>query len=143
MTIRAWHIMREKSSVKPDTTAQDIAHKIISSGLPGLPVVNDAMEVVGMVTEHHILAALGEGLDLEKLPAQELMMTTPITADMNTSPEELIRMMLINNCCAVLPIVNNRKYVGVVSRHMLMEIKMSPYYTRFAQKDRKGPFVCL
>jgi predicted transcriptional regulator len=143
MAIGAWHIMREKTSVRPDTTAQEIAHKIISSGLPGLPVVSDTMEVLGMVTEHHILGAIGEGLDLEKIPAADLMMTSPVTADMHTSPDDLIRMMLVNNCCAVLPIVNNKKYVGVVSRHMLMEVYTSPHYSRFAQKDRKGPFLCL
>lgn len=41
MAICAWHIMREKISVRPDTLATKIAHKIISSGLPGLPVVRD------------------------------------------------------------------------------------------------------
>jgi len=33
MAIQAWHIMKEKISVTPETTAQDIALKMISSGL--------------------------------------------------------------------------------------------------------------
>jgi hypothetical protein len=71
------------------------------------------------------------------------MVKTPITADINTSPEELIQMLLVNNCCAVVTILNHGKYAGVVSRHLLMDVFTSPYYSRFAQKERKGPFVCV
>lgn len=143
MSIGAWHIMREKVSVAPDTTAREVSHKIIASGLPGLPVVNDAMEVVGMVTEYHILGALREDLDLDAIPAEQLMIKAPLTADVTTPPNDLIKMLLVNNCCAVIPIVHNNKYVGLISRHTLMDIYTSPHYSRFVQKDPKGPFACL
>ncbi len=71
------------------------------------------------------------------------MVKAPLVADISTSPEELIQMMLNNNCCSVVLIVNNGKYAGVVTRHMLMDIYTSPHYARFAQKDREAPFVCL
>ena len=100
-------------------------------------------EVLGLATEHAILGAIRQGLDLEQLTAATLMVKAPLIADISTSPEELIQMMLKNNCCSVVTIVNNGKYAGVVSRHMLMDIYTSPHYARFAQKDRKAPFVCL
>ncbi len=49
---------------------------------------------------------------------------------------------MANNRCAVIPIMNKDKYVGVVSRNMLMDIYTTPDHSRFVQKDRKGPFVC-
>jgi predicted transcriptional regulator len=143
MTIQAWHIMKEKISVTPETTAQDIALKMISSGLPAIPVVNNDQEVLGLATEQAVLSAIQQGLDLEQFTAAALAVKAPLTADISTSPEELIQMMVKHNCCSVVVIMNNGKYAGVVSRHMLMDIHTSPYYARFAQKDRKAPFVCL
>jgi predicted transcriptional regulator len=143
MAIQAWHIMREKISVGPDTPVQEVTHKIISSGLPAIPVVSETLEVLGMASEHAVLGAIRQGLDLERITAASIMVKTPITAEITTSPDELIQMMLANNCCSVITIVNNGKYAGVVSRHMLMDVFTSPHYSRFAQKDRKGPFVCL
>ena len=143
MAIQAWHIMKEKIRVAPDTTAQDVALKMISSGLAAVPVVNELQELLGLATEHVILGALQQGLDLDQLSAAALMVKAPLIADISTSPGELIQMMMKNNCCSVVTILNNGKYAGVVSRHMLMDIYTSPHYARFAQKDRKAPFVCL
>ncbi|OGW41595.1 MAG: hypothetical protein A2010_18490 [Nitrospirae bacterium GWD2_57_9] len=143
MAIQAWHIMKEKISVTPETTAQDIALKMISSGLAAIPVVNDRQEVLGLATEQAVLGAIQQGLDLEQFTAASLAVKAPLTADITTSPDDLIRMMVKHNCCSVVTILNSGKYAGVVSRHMLMDIYTSPHYARFAQKDRKAPFVCL
>jgi len=43
----------------------------------------------------------------------------------------------------VVAVVKDGKYVGVISRHMMMDIFTSPNYSRFASKDRKAPFACL
>ncbi|HUI46829.1 MAG TPA: CBS domain-containing protein [Nitrospirota bacterium] len=143
MAICAWHIMKENISVGPDTPALEVSNRITSSGLPGLPVVSDTQELLGMVNELHILEAIQKDIGLETITASHLMMKPPLVADANTAPEELIGMQLANRCCAVIPIVRNGKYVGLVSRHMLMDVFTSPHYARFVQKDRKGPFVCL
>ncbi len=143
MSINAWHIMKEKISVGPNTPAMEISNRITSSGLPGLPVVNDSQELLGMVNELHILEAIQKRSDLETITAEQLMVKPPLVADANSTPEELVSMQLANPCCAVIPIIRNGKYVGLVSRHLLMEVFTSPYYARFSQKDRKGPFVCL
>ena len=143
MSICAWHIMKEKILVEPDTTALEVSNKITSSGLPGLPVVSETQELLGMVNELHILEAIQQGTDLETITASQLMVKPPLVADAHTTPEELISMQLANRCCAVVPIINNGKYVGLVSRHMLMDVFTSPPHARFAQKDRKAPFACL
>jgi predicted transcriptional regulator len=143
MAIQAWHIMKEKVSVRPETSAQDLALKMISSGLPGIPVVNDSQDVVGIATEHGVLGAVQQGLDLQQLSAETLMIKVPLMADTGISPDRLVEMLHKNQCCSVVVLTNNGKYAGVVSRHMLMDIHTSPYYARFAQKDRKAPFRCL
>jgi len=122
---------------------QEVAHKLIALGLPAVPVVNDQLEVLGMAPEHAILEAIGKGMDLEQLTAEQIMITTPLIADINTSAEELITMLLKNRCCSVVAIMKDRRYAGVVSRHMLVDLYTSPAFARYTQKENKGPFVCL
>jgi CBS domain-containing protein len=141
MNISAWHIMREKIKVGLDTTAREVTMKIISSGLAAMPVVGDAQEVLGVVSENAILDAIREGQDLDNIPASKLMVPAPIIADAITSTDELIN-LLLKSCCSIVVVVKDKKYVGVVSRHMLMDIFTSPHYSRFAAKDRKAPFAC-
>jgi CBS domain-containing protein len=141
MGISAWHIMREKISVGPDTTALEVAMKIISSGLAAMPVVGDKQEVLGVVSENAILDAIRDDLNLEQIPASKLMVPAPIVADAVTPTNELIN-LLLKSCCSIVVVVKDNKYVGVVSRHMLMDIFTSPHYSRFAAKDRKAPFAC-
>ena len=143
MIIRARHIMREKIAVDQNMAVKKVAHKLMSTGYPGLPVVNDKMEVVGVVTEFNVLGAMREGLDLEKITAARIMSTEPTTAHVNTTADDLIQMMLLENF-TILPIVNdNRNYVGLVSRHTIMDAYLSPYFINFTSRERKGPFVCV
>ena len=141
MGINAWHVMREKISVGPDTTALEVAMKIISSGLAAMPVVDGAREILGVVSENAILDAIREERDLEGIPASTIMVPAPIVVEADTATTELIS-LLLKSCCSIVLVVKDNKYVGVVSRHMLMDIFTSPHYARFAAKDRKAPFSC-
>ena len=58
MSINAWHIMKEKICVGPKSTALEISNRITSSGFSGLPVVNESQELLGIVSELHILEAI-------------------------------------------------------------------------------------
>ncbi len=75
--------------------------------------MNDKKEFIGILIEFNVLGAMREGLDLEKITASRIMTTDPSTADLNTSSDDLIQMLLLNNF-SVIPSVHNKKYVGVV-----------------------------
>ncbi len=128
MALRAKDIMRKKVSAGINDTVKEAAHKMISTGLPGLPVVNDRMEVVGVLTEFNVLGAIREGMDLEKISTVRIMTPDPVTADTNASCYELIQTMLLNNY-TVIPIINNGKCAGVVSRLLVMDANLSPRYS--------------
>ena len=115
--------------------------KIISSGLSAMPVVGPNQELLGVVSENAILDAIRDDQDLEGIPAAKIMVPAPTIADANTPTDELIN-LLLKNCCSIIAVVKEKKYVGVVSRHMLMDIFTSPNYSRFAAKERKSPFAC-
>lgn len=141
MGICAWHIMKEKVSVGPDATAREVAMKIISSGLAAMPVVDKENVLLGVVSENAILDAIRSKEDLEAIPASKITVPAPIIVDANAPTDELIN-LLLKSCCSVITVVRDGKYVGVVSRHMMMDIFTSPHYARFASKDRKAPFAC-
>jgi len=140
MAIRAKHIMSGKISVGANTTVKEVAHKMITYGLPGMPVVNESMEVIGVVTEFNVLGAVREGMDLGKITASRLMTQNPATAEVNTSTDDLIQTMLLNNY-TMLPILNNQKYAGVVSRFSIMDALVSPDYSVFSAKELKESLV--
>ena len=141
MGINAWHIMREKISVGPETTALEVTMKIISSGLAAMPVVDDDRNLLGVVSENAILDAIKEERDLEGIQASALMVPAPSIAEATTSTQDVIS-LLLKSCCSVVAVVKDGKYVGVISRHMMMDIFTSPSYPRFASKERKTPFSC-
>ena len=142
MSINAWHIMKEKVSVGPEATAREVAMKLISSGLAAMPVVDANQELLGVVSENVILDAIRSKEDLEAIPAAKIMVQAPIVVDAETPTDELIT-QLLTSCCSVVMVVKEGKYVGVVTRHMMMDIFTSPHYARFASRERKTPFACL
>jgi len=134
--------MREKVSVAPDTTAREVAMKIISSGLAAMPVVDADRVLLGVVSENTILDLIREEWDLDSIQASAVMVPAPSIADAATSTHDIVS-LLLKSCCSVVAVVKDGKYVGVISRHMMMDIFTSPNYSRFASKDRKAPFACL
>jgi CBS domain-containing protein len=140
MAIRAKHIMSGKISVGANTAVKEVAHRMITYGLPGMPVVNESMEVIGVVTEFNVLGAVREGMDLGKITASRIMTPNPATAEVNTSTDDLIQTMLLNNY-TMLPILNNGKYAGVVSRFSIMDALVSPDYSVFSAKELKESLI--
>ncbi len=128
MALRARDLMRKKVSVGANSSVREVAHKMIATGLPGLPVVNENRETVGVITEFNVLGAIREGMDLEKITAARIMTPNPVTADTYASCFDLIQLMLLNNY-TVIPITSNGKCAGVVSRHAVMDANLSPRYS--------------
>jgi CBS domain-containing protein len=60
-TMAARHLLGKKVGLDVDSTGREIAYKFLSSGYPGLPVVDVRMEVIGVVTEYDLLGAIKAG----------------------------------------------------------------------------------
>ena len=94
MAIAAWHIMREKISVAPETTAREVAMKIISSGLAAMPVVDADRVLLGVVSENAILDLIREEWDLDRIKASAIMVPAPSIADAATSTHDIVSLLL-------------------------------------------------
>lgn len=127
-------------TVNPDTTIQELAATLVENKISGVPVVDDAGKLIGIVTEGDLLhkqtspkipavnlilgglASMKEyqqyNDDLKKLSAltaSEIMTTTLAIVQEDTTVKEISSIMVSKNINRV-PVVSNGKLVGLVSR---------------------------
>ena len=122
-----------KNWVERQTNGKDIANKLVSSRLAGIPVVDDkdSRKVIGIITEMNLLGIFREGMDPNDFTAETIMSGIPKTADIDTTAEELIDIMVENNFTTI-PITKNNKLVGVVDRCSIMDFFMTPSLEKYA-----------
>jgi CBS domain-containing protein len=128
-------------TVAPDSTVAHAIRLMLQKKISGLPVVNAAGRLVGMVTEGDLLRRVETGTErrrprwLEFLlgpgrlaeeyththgrKVEEVMTPSPVTASEGTSLDEIVRVMEKRQIKRV-PIVRGEQLVGIVSRANLL-----------------------
>lgn len=112
-----------------ETSARDLAVKLLSGMYSGLPVV-DGGKVIGVVTEFDLLKAIREGKALNKIIAEDIMTKDPICVEEETHVEEIIKIMTEHNIIRV-PVVKNGKLIGVISRCDILTSLIQPEFVTF------------
>lgn len=132
--IRAKYIMCKRTAVEKNTKGREVVYRMMASGCPGIPVVDDKTEVVGIVSMCDVLRVAREkGSDMDKISAEQMMSNKPVTADPDTSLEDLAKIMGENNY-SVIPIVKGKKLVGVVSGREIVDTYVEPHmYSTFEE----------
>jgi CBS domain-containing protein len=131
--IRAKYVMCKRTAVLKNKTGREVVYKMMASGCPGIPVVDEQSEVIGIVSMCDILKAAEKGSDLDKITVEQIMSKSPLTADRDTSLEDLSKIMFENNY-SVIPIVNGKKLVGIVSAREIIDTYIEPHlYTTFQE----------
>jgi len=93
---------------------------------PGLPVVNDDREVVGIVSEYEVLDAMKEHRTIHEFSAESIMgcghaehsgvCAEPLTVSMYT-PIEDVAMTFYEKRVSILPVVDDKKkLIGIIAR---------------------------
>ncbi len=133
--IRAKYVMCKRTAVSIDTMGREVVHKMMASGCPGIPVVDERSEVIGIVSMCNILKAAREnGSELDRISAGQVMSRMPVTADAEASLDELSRLMIEHNY-PVIPIVRGKKLIGIVSAREIIDTYMEPHlFSSFEEK---------
>ena len=123
-------IMHENiHSVSPDDRIIHARRRMIDENVARLPVMNNG-NLIGIISDNEIVFALSElkrsfplGKQkhrLEELLVNDAMKTTVIWADANISVEDAAKIMMKNNI-GFLPLMENKKVVGIITRTDLLK----------------------
>jgi CBS domain-containing protein len=124
-SIRAKDIMHPRISLHVKDKGDVVVNKLLAN-YPALPVVNDDLEVVGIVSEYDVLDAMKEHRTIHEFSAESIMScghaehagfcAEPLTISVNATIEE-IAVALYEKWVSMLPVVDDRKkLVGIVAR---------------------------
>ena len=112
-------------------SARDIAIQMLMGGFSGIPITERDGALVGIVSELDIIRALRAGKPLDTITAAEIMTAAVITVNVDTTVEEIMEMMDTKRIVRV-PVLEDGKLVGVVSRPDVLRAALEPKFMRFS-----------
>jgi len=109
--VTACSIMSRKVvSTRPSCKIEEVTRVLYFHGISGLPVIDEAQRVVGMVTEADVLGRITGQESVEDI------MSCPAFTIAEETPLEEIAALLTDKKVKRLPVVKDDKLVGIVSR---------------------------
>ncbi len=94
---------------------RNIASALVDRGYGSLPVVDDDMNLIGMVSEDELLTVLLKKQDEKRLEAKDFMTNNPITVDEDMPILDVIK-ILEDNKLIRIPVVKGTRLVGIITR---------------------------
>jgi CBS domain-containing protein len=115
-------------SVKPKTAIYDAIKLMVERNITGLPVVNDSMALVGVISEKDVLQLLYNCEDLkagDSGTVEHFMTPHPVAFNCE---DNLIAVCncLIKNHFRRVPVLDDGKLVGIITRKDLIKYIIEP-----------------
>lgn len=135
--MRARDIMtRHVVTIGPKASIHDAARLLSDYNISGVPVIDDAGQMIGIVTEADLLAKEG------KTVAD--IMTPRVTAAHEDTPVEVVAQILTSNHYKRLPVVRGEQVVGIVSRADIVRLMASRWVCAICGAEQAGyhPVAC-
>ena len=110
-------------------SAREIALYMLLGGFSGVPILDDAGVLAGIVTENDLLHAIREGTSLEDTTVDKIMTRNVVTVDVGTPIEEVMEVLESANILRV-PVMQAGTMVGIVSRPDLLRAAVEPQFER-------------
>lgn len=108
-------------SIKPDTPVLSAIDILLEKKISGLPVVDDQMFLVGVLSEKDLLNVLFlKDIDVD-MPIERFMSKKVIKFDVNDSVIDIADLFL-KKFIRRVPIVENDKLVGIISRRDILKV---------------------
>ena len=117
--ITAKEIMTQPvKTLKPETTMEEAGRLMYRYGHSGYPIVEDN-RLVGLITRRDLDKANHHGLG--HAPVKAYMTTNVITIEQDTTLEE-IQELVIDHNIGRLPVIEDEKLIGIVTRTNIIEV---------------------
>ena len=119
--LKAKDIMTEEViSVKKDAPIFEAVELLAKNEITGVPVVEDDMTLVGILTEKDVLRLFYASKDVENKTVSDFMTQPAVYFDENESLPDVCD-CLMNNLFRRIPVTSKGKVVGIVSRPDIIE----------------------
>jgi CBS domain-containing protein len=130
-SIKAKQIMQKPViAATSRASLRDVAIQLVTNEFSGMPVAAPDGRIVGVITEADIVRALVAGKRLENLTATDVMTGPPITVDVDTSIEDVMKRLQENNIVRV-PVTAEHTLVGIISRRDVIRAVLEPEFMAF------------
>lgn len=109
---------------KENMNVEDALKLLVNNKVTGMPVVNAAGQMVGIISEYDIIASVGKAKKLEPSTFQSELPYTKIVeaVDEDTSLQDILD-RFISAKCRRLPVLDkDGRLVGIISRRDVMKV---------------------
>ncbi len=121
-------------SARESTTARQISVRLIIGNFNGLPVVDDNIKLIGMVTAVDILRAIRQGKNLDSVRAIDIMTKNPMAVKQNTDIKEIIDIILQRDIILVPVVDDKHKLIGLVGRPDILQQNLNQKFVTITEK---------
>ncbi len=115
----------------PSTTIRDIAIQMLMGGYSGMPITDREGRVVGIVSELDLIRALRADRSLDTTTAEQIMTREVCTVDVSTPVEDVMEILDTRKFVRV-PVTEDGRLVGVVSRPDVLRAFIEPKFRTFS-----------
>jgi len=106
-------------------TKGDVIASLMIEGFGAVPVVDKQRKLVGIVSEHDLLAAIDDGHGLGKVTAGEIMVGNPYSIRPETNLQTLVHVLRASDLVRV-PVVDEKdRLVGIIARRDVLRTYLS------------------
>jgi len=113
-------------SAKINDNVQQISRELTKSKISNIPIINNKGELVGIVSEQDIIKAM-ESEKFMKMTAKDIM-TTDILSVKEEDCLEYVSKIFTEHTYRRLPVIRNKKIVGIIERKDIINNFMTHYY---------------
>ena len=125
-------VNKRVQAARLDMKGDRVAKLLLKEG-SHVPVVDQAKQLTGVVSEHDLLSALDEGQAWRDQTAKDLMTENPYSVPPETTLSTLIHVLTESDLMSV-PVVNaGNRLVGVVTRRDVVRAALRPGVKRRAK----------
>ncbi|HHT9120304.1 MAG TPA: CBS domain-containing protein [Candidatus Hypogeohydataceae bacterium YC41] len=129
--LKARDIMtRPVVSARKSAPARDVAMQLLCGLYSGMPVTDESGNVEGVVTELDLLKATREKKELTRLTAGDIMTKDVVTVDVDDPVEKALDVLMDKRFIRV-PVVQEGKLVGVISRCDILRCLIEPEFVTY------------
>jgi CBS domain-containing protein len=121
-------------AARASTTAREIGTKLLIGNFNGLPVVDNNIKLIGIVTAVDIFQAIRQGKNLDSLRAIDIMTQNPVTVKQDTDINKVIDIILQRHIILVPVIDDKHKLIGLVGRPDILKQNLNEKFVTITEK---------